>query len=819
MTKSSNFLFSKIYIYLLLLLPFLFFIYIIQKDFYASSQAFRILVEEDDDELKEICSRHEDLYKHYYEDKPYTPKETNFGSMGDGSHIILSFLEKKNSGSFILKYLWYTKAYTAFLVILLLIIVFTIYYNITSLISFCSGKCGGNMFKCLCCKNKFLKIIACILAPLVYIVVLCLASASAKFSLDSLNRFAGTVCVGFQFVNSLINGETGLKAQKWGGIDVISDILTNLAKLTKENNQGIMEIIFNNKNNYDEQTQNWLNQIELSKINHINKTILIESPKIENKTKENLNIVPYYAYKWNDSINDIYNTWRLEQGDIIYIFNIVEKNFFKFFGCEIVSGKIICQPNNTISQTFEKGADLITSIKTPIKNFRNILVKPIQSIYDGINKVLYYFFVVIIAFVILYCSIMVLILGIFFCAKKCRNERGIKDCIRWNLCHIYFMSLFIIIIGFGVGIGIGVIGNLVKDMTNVIEYITGTENLKSENPSVIGNSKVNKYLDVCLNRDGDLARELNLTNIFGMINNLLNITGDSDTIINKTNITYSPIINDTINYIEDSVKNYLNILYIINETNELYNITEYLIEINNYVSGIYSQKEMTCDLLNETWDTIKEKDGYIYDSNYPPASVYINYLIYLYDEDVYNKSNILNNRYINACPTQGRPYETVNEASKDYAKLFYDIKNQITSDKFNKEYIDDLDKLNEIVKIKNQFLRISVIEIKKLLEKINGFLKNYITNKDGIFSLLNCKFVGDNKLILMSILYTSLGVYLDKYGTLTSLWSFFAFVALIFIIIVVRTHESEYGNIDNVEQRVQIELQMKSANNQELIIN
>ena len=103
--------------------------------------------------------------------------------------------------------------------------------------------------------------------------------------------------------------------------------------------------------------------------------------------------------------------------------------------------------------------------------------------------------------------------------------------------------------------------------------------------------------------------------------------------------------------------------------------------------------------------------------------------------------------------------------------------------------------------------------------KINGFLKKYITNKDGIFSLLNCKFVGNNKLILMSILYTSLGVYLDKYGTLTSLWSFFAFVALIFIIIVVRTHEPEYGNIDNVEQRVQIELQMKSENNQELIIN
>ena len=817
MTKSSNFLSSKIYIYPVILLPFLFFVYSILNDFYASRHAFRILLEEDDDELREICRRHEDLYEHYYEDKPYTPSETNFGKMSEGSNIILSFLDKKNTGSFILKYIWYTKAYTAFIIILLLIIVFTIYYNITSCISFCSGKCGGNIFECICCKNKILQIIACILAPLVYIVVLCLASASAKFSLASLNRFAGTVCVGFQFVNSLIEGETVQKAQRWGGIDAISDILTNLATLTKENNQDTMRIIFENKKNFDEQTQYWNYQIGMSRINHINKTMLIESPKIENEEKKNLNITPYYAYKWNDTINDIDSSWNRDQATLLEYFKVVETKFFRFFGCEIESDNIICRPNNPISSGFEKAANLLTNLKTPIKNFRNILIRPIKSIYDGINKVLFYFFLVIIIFVIIYCAIIVLILGIFFCAKKCRKERDIKDCIRWNLCHIYFISLFIILIGFAVGIGIGVIGNLVKDMTNVIEYITSTENLKSESPNVIGRSNVSKYLDVCLNGDGNLARELNLTNTFDMINNMLNISGNSEAIINKTNDTESPIINENKKLIEDSVKNYLNILYNIFKTEELYNITEYLIEINNYVSGKYSQKEMTCDLINEAWDTIKEKEGYIYDPNYPPASLDINYLIYLYDEDVYNKANILNNRYINSCPTPGKPYETVNEASQDYAKLFYDIKNQISSDKFNKEYIDDLDELNKIFSDKNNYLHLSVIEIRKLLIKINGFIKNYATNKNGIFSLLNCKFVGENKLILMSILYTSLGIYLDKYGTLTSLWSFFAFVALIFVVIVIRNYKPVNGNNDNVEQKVQIELQMKDEDSQYLI--
>ena len=596
-------------------------------------------------------------------------------------------------------------------------------------------------------------------------------------------------------------------------------MLTNLAKLTKENNKDTMEIIFYNKKNFDEQTQFWINQTGLSRIHHINKTILIENPKSENEEKKNLNILPDYAYKWNNIINEIDSSWRYDQSTIIEYFKIIETKFFRFFGCEIESGSIICQPNNTISSTLEKGANLLTNIKTPIKNFRNILIKPIKSIFDGINKVLYYFFVVVVIFVIIYCSIMVFILGIFFWAKKFKKERDIKDCIRWNLCHIYFMSLFIILIGFAVGIGIGFIGNLAKDMTNVIEYITSTENLKSESPNVIGRSNISKYLDVCLNGDGNLSRELNLTNTFDMINNLLNISGDSEAIINKTNNTESPLINEYIKLIEDSVKNYLNILYNIFETQELYNITEYLIEINNYVSGKYSQKKITCDLINETWDTIKEKEGYIYDSNYPPASIDKNYLIYLYDEDVYNKANILNNRYINSCPTPGKPYETVNEASSDYAKLFYDIKNQISSDKFNKEYIDDLSKLNEIFSYKNYFLQVSVIEIKKLLARISGFIKNYTINKNGIFSLLNCKFVGENKLIFMSLLYTSLGVYLDKYGTLTCLWSFFSFTALIFIVIVIRNHEPENGNIDDIEQKIKIKLQMKSENNQELIIN
>ena len=202
------------------------------------------------------------------------------------------------------------------------------------------------------------------------------------------------------------------------------------------------------------------------------------------------------------------------------------------------------------------------------------------------------------------------------------------------------MSLLIVIVGFIVGIGIGFIGNLVKDMTNVIEYITRTENLKSENPIILGKTNVTKYLDVCLNGDGNLARELNLEDNFDYINQLINITDDSDDLTNKTINFYSPVISEYLKDIENSIKNYLNTSYIDSDNDNNYNIQENLIEINNYVSGLYSQKDISCKLINETWDITKEKAGYIYNDKYPVADEDNNYLIYLYDDDVYNKANI-----------------------------------------------------------------------------------------------------------------------------------------------------------------------------------
>ena len=820
MAKSNKFISSKILISLALLLPFIIIFLINQKNFFSSTLTIRRLVEEDDkDYLKNVCKKYEDLYKYYYEDGDYEITDVDFGEMSDGSNIILDFLSNGYESKYIFKYLWYTNKYTFFLVVFILIVIFSIYYNISSFIVFFSGKCC-NFFSFSFCNNKYLRIISCIIAPILYLVVLIIASTSMNYSLASLDRFAGTLCVGFQLVDSLILGETRNKTERWGGIDVVNDILLNLADLTKQNSQEFVNIIYENKNNYDEQVMDWEDKIMESYNKSINKTILIKDPKIGNREETLINIKPIYAYNWEAILNEInYSGLNLFE-KVNVIFDIIEKYLYALLGCEELEDESMhCKENSEMSQLFEKGANLITYLKDPLRNFRNILVKPIENIYEGINNVLYYFFLIVIIFVGVYCGVIVFILGVFFWSKKFKKERDIRNCIRWNLCHIYFTSLFIVIVGFIVGIGIGFVGNLVQDLTNVIEYISSSENLRSDNPLIFGKSNVTNYLDVCLNGDGNLARELKLVDNFNYINNIINITDESYEVTNETINKTSSVINNYIINIENLIKNYLNIQYIDIDNNTNYNLNQRLTEINKYVSGYYSKEETSCDLINEYWNKIKESDGYIYDNSYPPASPDKNYLIYLYDEDVYDKSHILTDRYINACPTPEHPYETVNEASQIFGKLFYDIKNQILSDKFSKEFIDDLNELNKIYGNKNMYINKALIEIKKFLAKLEGFLHSYATNDNGngILNLLNCKFVGENKLILMNVLYTSLGVYLDKYGTLTSIWSMFLFIAIIFVVIIIRNNDNDNidsNNLNNLLQGEQIELQMKSGSDQ-----
>lgn len=293
-------------------------------------------------------------------------------------------------------------------------------------------------------------------------------------------------------------------------------------------------------------------------------------------------------------------------------------------------------------------------------------------------------------------------------------------------------------------------------------------------------------MDVCLNGNGDLAAALGLIDSFDSIDNITEISDETEDIQQKTNKT-SPVINYYKEFLGNLSTNYLNFPYYNIEGQDVkeFNINERISEINRYVSGEYAENKQDSCSINETWSTSKTNSIYTYNENYPTPDSTTRYLIYLYDNNLYNNVSF-DSRYNNACPTGGHPYQTVSEASSKFSNLFKEMKDNILSDAFSKSYTEDLNELNRIYAEKNEYLIKALEYALDPIVRIEQTYKKYESGKDNIFSLLNCKFVGDNKLILMDVLYTSLGYYLDVFGTCTSLMSLFIFVGIVCILIVIK---------------------------------
>ena len=112
-----------------------------------------------------------------------------------------------------------------------------------------------------------------------------------------------------------------------------------------------------------------------------------------------------------------------------------------------------------------------------------------------------------------------------------------------------------------IGIVAGFIGNLVQNGVQAIQFITSTENLNNTNPIIFENNTYTQYLDVCLNGDGNLAERLGLTDEFSIIDNITNITDDTQDLVNETTLETSPLIDHYIKLLNETEKNYLNIEY------------------------------------------------------------------------------------------------------------------------------------------------------------------------------------------------------------------------------------------------------------------
>ena len=576
-----------------------------------------------------------------------------------------------------------------------------------------------------------------------------------------------------------------------GGIYTISEVLQQLYEITSKNNQDIVDNIESNRTLYIEKSNefnDYLDKFE-QKYSELNFTVI--TPKMtENDQEIKKTIYPEYIYNWDKIINEIRNDVDYKVNLINYIFLVLDNYLYSFIGCKVKDTKIECTEKSYLSSFLLYGSNIIFNIKAPISNIKDQISTPVNDFYNNFRDKIITIFTIFITFVILYCIIIEFLLLIFCCSKK---FKFIAYILKWIFCFIYYTSIIVVLIGIIIGIIIGFFGCAVKDLSNVVEFITSSENLNAEKPKVFGNANYTKYLDVCLNGNGNLGEKLGLTENFEKIDNITNIMNSTEEIINETHIETSPVINKYINFFQNLNESYLNISYI-DEDGEEFNIIDKINEINNYVSGKYSKE---CS-INENWNTNKTKEGYIYDESYPDPKENNHYLIYLYDKDVYGRAK-LGTRYENICETDNHPYKNIGEASKKFGKLFKDIGDNILSNNFKDDILTDLNELNRLYGERNDYLDKCLNSMYEEMEKIGNTFMKYVSEKDNMFSFLNCKFIGNNKLIFMDILYTSLGVYLDYLGTFIIIFSLFIFIGIVFILIVIKNNKKDIKEMKEIK--------------------
>ena len=167
----------------------------------------------------------------------------------------------------------------------------------------------------------------------------------------------------------------------------------------------------------------------------------------------------------------------------------------------------------------------------------------------------------------------------------------------------------------------------------------------------------------------------------------------------------------------------------------------------------------------------------------------------------------------------------MSSASQKFGELFKDIGYNVLQKEFKEDFSEDLNKLNKIYGEKNKYLHNALTASSGIIGNIGDSFRKLITGKDNIFTLLNCKFVGKNKLILIHLLYTSLGLYLDYFAIFTILMSLFIFIGVIFILILIKNSKlDEKGGVSDIDLEtltniIQGDEDNKTKNNTENLMN
>ena len=167
---------------------------------------------------------------------------------------------------------------------------------------------------------------------------------------------------------------------------------------------------------------------------------------LDESEEKQYSIAPNYTYKWKEILNEIYEYDEANASNIKDLFEIITKYLYVLLGYQKNDNlKVNYQDETDISQYFKSAKDIVLGVNSTISKIETSIIDPVKNIYDIVKSTILIIYSVDVIFVMFYCILIEVLLGVFCCSKKCKC---CNKCVRWALCFIYYTSIFAIIISF-----------------------------------------------------------------------------------------------------------------------------------------------------------------------------------------------------------------------------------------------------------------------------------------------------------------------------------------------------------------------------------
>ena len=646
----------------------------------------------------------------------------------------------------------------------------------------CCFCCCCDCCCCCCCKKPGCKIPCFIFTYIFYAlsVVVCIYGLSKTSHV--FIGIADTECSVLKFFDEILDGEMKQDKPRWAGINGINGILDDLTTQ-------INELSGSTKR----QADNAISEISVKKKNFVDDFVEVDKKFYSNYPTEVVSFFSrnYNLYSFTSINNDGTSSEELIDGtyvlDIIKMlgkydseakrykpdfcfldfwqreYELVAENADEYL--EIAKSSfdtILDSKSEDIKGYLNQGKDMLTKIQNPIDDIKSSIADNILQNYESIenygktgSKLVFT------VLGLMNIALAVLVLLICFCSGKSCTNCCCCRCIFKFFTHLLWNILaLLMIITFLVGSSFTLVGTVGYDAMSLISYAVSEENLKSSEP-FLGDYLVDvkKYLDICINGDGNLEEAIGFkTDEIGSFDNITIIQEQiREAEENFTQMKDCKTYGEIGNQIEGRYNLEKEELMLVKENEDYptstddFDMKKHLL-FKYYLEGMNTaiQSYGTDDQKKESWSTTTDNKNMQCPSSPSPVAE---------ETEFYpSKCKPIDRDWINCASTD------IN--IKGRAQIISDTIDLLSAAKDeNDGVLKKLEPLKDkYLDFLDQYLK-ALSAFRDMIDRIIGNLKQYINkDKGGLFGFINGKFIGTNLKIILKYLKSALGTDVKTIG-------------------------------------------------------